>query len=412
VKVSRRNIVTAWQGIRLVVRDPALLLWSCYVLLFPVYFWSSGLPQPSDLCIVALLPFAMVGWDGRLVTGIARTLRPLALFVGYVVVSNLAWSAILGRWSLSAKEGFLMTPTYYIFDALLFVVVLIMYRRHRARFVSLTLNLVLASVLIQAAVSLVHVGGAGGRGAVLFKNPNQLGFFALLSASILTLGRRRFGLRTLPATVGLIACVQLAVLSASKAALAGTGILAIFGLLSNPRAVILAAVGFAGLLAFADPVIHAVERAQHRIDETSRYGFLTDRGYDRILEYKEYWLLGSGEGDYERFEDTTLIGDHELHSSAGTLFFCYGIVGTGLFLIFIGRIVVGARLRNVVMLVPAGAYGLSHQGMRFTLLWVLLGLFVCVREIDLAPRRDAAKRARRPGGLDVKPAPVAAHGAR
>jgi hypothetical protein len=37
-------------------------------------------------------------------------------------------------------------------------------------------------------------------------------------------------------------------------------------------------------------------------------------------------------------------------------------------------------LQTALLLVPAAAYGLSHQGMRFTLLWVLMACIVAIKE--------------------------------
>ena len=96
--------------------------------------------------------------------------------------------------------------------------------------------------------------------------------------------------------------------------------------------------------------------------------------------------------------ETSVIGAHELHSSAGTIFFCYGIVGTVLFGVFSWRVIQRGRLRYVLMLLPASAYGLTHQGLRFTLLWVLLAMFIALKDYERR-RVVAAPPARRPGPL-------------
>ena len=74
------------------------------------------------------------------------------------------------------------------------------------------------------------------------------------------------------------------------------------------------------------------------------------------------------------------------------LFFCYGVVGATLFLAFLARVVVGAGLQTALLLVPAAAYGLSHQGMRFTLLWVLLACVVAIKEARRQTRLETLAR--------------------
>jgi hypothetical protein len=386
-----RGVLQFLREVLRVCRDPALLLWSLYILLFPVYVFKSGLPQPGDLLMILLVPAVFLGKKNRLFSAAIRPTRWLLLFTGYVVLSNLVWMVALDAWAISPKKGFLLTPTYYIYNTTFFLIALVMYTRYRERFLWLTLQLTLASAVIQAVISLFLF--KTGRGIVLFNNPNQLGYFAVLSASILCLGRRRLGLGTVPATIGLLASAYLALYSASKAALGATAILVIVGLLSNPRFIVVSLVGFLLLLVSTDKVEKALSGAQNRIANDETAGFFEERGYDRITGNKEYWLLGSGEGYYIRFRDTTVIGSHELHSSGGTVFFCYGIAGSFLFLGFVYQVMRGGRMRHILILLPASAYGLTHQGLRFTLFWVLLALFVALKDFERRPREAVAARA-------------------
>ena len=96
------------------------------------------------------------------------------------------------------------------------------------------------------------------------------------------------------------------------------------------------------------------------------------RGYDRIWLYPEYLLYGAGEGAEERFGETA-GGDIEMHSTFGTVLFSYGIFGFGLFLLFLWIIFRRAPHRQLVYFAPICLYGLTHQGLRFSLMWVFLG---------------------------------------
>jgi hypothetical protein len=370
-----------------VIRDPLLALWSLHVFLFPVYVFSSGLPQPSDLMIVLLLPFALARWNGKLYRESSRPLKALILFVGWVILVNYTWMLVLGKFGLAGKDAFLMVPSFYIFDAATFLVALLLYQRYGRRFLWLTFHLVLAATLFQAVFSMLIKTSHGGRGIVLFNNPNQLGFYALLSASMLALGRKRLGFSAWKTGIGVTAAIYLALLSASKAALLGCGILLVVSVLNNPKAVVLAGLAMLAALFMGGPISDAIGMTKSRLEAPDRYeeyNFFELRGYDRITAHKEYLFLGAGEGGLSRFEETSVIGDHELHSSAGTLIFCYGVVGTILFLRFLYRIVAGVRWRMALLLLPAMAYSMAHQGLRFTMLWVVLGVFVGLKHEKLA----------------------------
>jgi hypothetical protein len=158
-------------------------------------------------------------------------------------------------------------------------------------------------------------------------------------------------------------------------------VLLLLTVVANPKRLIVATVLMIGLVAGGGPLADAIEGTQQRFADNRypEYTFFEERGYDRILAHKEYWLLGAGEGATDRFAATTRISTAEIHSSMGTLFFCYGIVGITLFLVFLYRVAKGAPLRSIVMLAPALAYTFAHQGLRSTSAWILFGVFVAIK---------------------------------
>ncbi|MEZ4362733.1 MAG: hypothetical protein R3B48_21250 [Kofleriaceae bacterium] len=373
---TARQIVAEIQN---VLRSPPLAIWAAYLFLLPVYIFTSGLPQPGDLLILLLVPASFIGWNGRMARASARPLRALAAFILWGVVLNYAWMIILGKFGLFGKDTFLLVPIFYIYNAMILLAVLVLHARYGDRFLWLTLHMVLITVVTQVLLSFVVSGGTH-RQTVLFNNPNQLGLYALLSANILAFGRRRMGFGTLKSSVGLMCCLYLALLSASKAALVGAALLFAVSVLSNPRTILLVGLAVLGLLSFPNPLTETMERSRDRLTEKQDVGFFNSRGYDRIWNHKEYWVIGAGEGGLSRFADTSVIGDHELHSSAGTLFFCYGLVGVVLFASFLLRVVEGSTVRSAMLLLPALAYSLAHQGLRFTLFWILIGVFIGLKK--------------------------------
>ena len=87
--------------------------------------------------------------------------------------------------------------------------------------------------------------------------------------------------------------------------------------------------------------------------------------------------------------------------------FSYGLPGIGLFVLLLVQILRLGRWSALMALGPTFIYGLAHQGLRFTQLWLLLGLVIGVglelskRRAAAAPRVDARGQAgpRRPNGM-------------
>jgi hypothetical protein len=381
-----------------VLRDPALFVWALFVLLIPFYVFSSGLPQPGDMLVVPLILLGLRGWNGRLGKQFMRPVRSLFVFTVWVLMVDWGWALLTGNFGLFGPSTFLLFPVYYVYNTLVFLVMCVLVQKHGARFLWLTLNTIFASVIMQVlATFVIHRTNMGVRGVGFFHNPNQLGFFALVSASAIALGRRRLGFGSFKTGLALTLCAYLALLSASRAAVLGIAVLFAVTVIANPRRLLVVALMMVGLGSIGGPVADAIDGTQQRLtqDRNPGRGFLEDRGYDRILANKEYWLLGAGEGGTQRFAATTAIGASEIHSSVGTLFFCYGIVGIALFGGFLYRVFQGAPLRSILILLPTLTYTIAHQGLRSTSAWIMFGVFVAIKHLNSLPAPPARAAAPR-----------------
>jgi hypothetical protein len=184
-------------------------------------------------------------------------------------------------------------------------------------------------------------------------------------------------------------CGYLALVSASRSALAGISVLLILLVFANLRVIIVASIAAVLLFLAGGPVAKAIDASAYRmsVHRMPQYNFFEQRGYDRITANKEYLVFGAGEGATYRFRESTIIGAAEIHSSAGTILFSYGVVGSCLFLFFVWRLLKGAPMRAMVMLLPPLLYTFAHQGLRFTTLWVLLPLFVVLKDWEGRQRK-------------------------
>jgi hypothetical protein len=346
----------------------------------PFYLGASGLPQPGNALLFVLLPLVLAQWNGKLPSSDLRTLRPLLVFTLWTILVNAGWAIINGKVSV---QDYAIFPLYYVFNAIVFFAALLAYRQNREHFLTVTGYVVFVMVMFQVMVSLV-MRSAAPRPTLFFNNPNQLGYYAVLSACLLAIVQLRKALSLVLATVGLLGCAYLSVLSASRAATAGIAMLLVLLVFSNIRLILLGIVASFALLSVGNPVSDAIDYRERRalLERDANTSFVEERGYDRLWNFKEHLVLGAGEGDLERFSSAKET--REIHSSAATILFSYGIIGTILFALFAYRVVVGARARMTIMMVPTFAYTIAHQGLRFSMLWVLLAVFVAAKHAERA----------------------------
>jgi len=222
-----------------VIHQPALVTWAIYLFLIPLYIFRSGVPQPGDAAVLVLVPIALQRWDGKLSRGMREATRALIWFTLWVCLVDYAWMLLTGSFAVFGPESFMLYPIYYIYNALVFLVALVLYRRYGDLFLRVTVSVVSATVLLQVVWSFVFRSSAL-RASVFFNNPNQLGYYALLVATLIALTHRRLQLRLVRSSIVLVCCGWLAVTSASRAAVAGIAVLLVLLLFSNPKVIVVA----------------------------------------------------------------------------------------------------------------------------------------------------------------------------
>jgi hypothetical protein len=367
-------------------RNPAMVVWVLFLLTSPLYVVPSGLPQPGDWLVILMVPVTLLGWSGSLDRERAGMVRALMWFTVWIFVVNYAWALILGRWR--TPKDFVIHPFFYLFNSFVFLCALVLARKNRERFLAITVDVVFLTIIVQVAASFFF--SITLRGSVFFNSPNQLGYYSLLSACLFAMAQRPLGMSRLKGAVGITLCAYLAALSASRSSVAGILVLLVVLLFSNPRTIIAACIAAVALVSIGGPVANAIESSQQRVMENRNptTTFAQERGYERIWRRPEYLVTGAGEGAYERFVFHKHDTAREVHSSFGSVLFGYGLIGLGLFAVFGVRVVRKAPWRVTAMLVPALIYTIAHQGLRFTMFWVVLAAFVVLKPMP----QDAKRR--------------------
>jgi hypothetical protein len=352
------------------------LLVALSILIWPVYLFPQGYPQPVSLALVLAFLSVLVK-DAAAAMRLLRTpeIGLIALFVVYSLLVNLVFAAVYQ----DPRPLLALASAYYtqvLFGCIAFMYVL----RTEPSAPRLVTLAILGALAVELVTLAVMVPAQGVRATLLFSNPNQLGFFGLLALAFILLLHRYTGYRTWVVAAGGTVALLLVLVSLSKG-----GILAAFALLylhvllaplrdrrwrrMRPALLVLFPAALLGIaIAFADKI----EVLSEVGDRLAMIGGQTDdsiagRGYIRIFLWPQYLVFGAGEGLLGRWEYP-----REIHSMLGTLVFNYGLPGLGI----VCALMAIAWRRNprdfTTYFVPALLYSLVHQPMRQTMFWTLL----------------------------------------
>lgn len=356
-----------------------LYVWFLFSVLFPFYVFSSGMPQPSDSLLVILILSGLINYwlvRGNLFKEIIKTLLYLVI---YIILVNSIWAFFINQ-SLERPFPSYFHSLFYVYNFFVFRMALILYQRYSIGFLYFTGYGVGFSMILQSSLA-IATDALTSRTSLFFNNPNQLGYYALLAGSILVVIASQVRINVVFQIVAYFAFFFLCLISSSKAALAGSLILASLALfnqgLLNAKQFLVLLIAMAAGYYFITTNYLGKELFTYSYDRFQTIGESRDdsiegRGYDRILNNPGYMILGAGEGGYYRFD--TLLKAAEIHSSFGTILFCYGVIGFFLFIRFLTKIFKGGTIFNLLYAVPIFVYSITHQGLRSTLFWIFLAI--------------------------------------
>lgn len=365
----------------MLVKHTYLALFLIYLVASSFYVFEPGLPQPADVLMAFLVVVLATGFIVKPAIHKDLVLFGL-LFVGYVTLVNLFW------YSQYQMKSFWLSPLYYAYDFGAMMVVLSLIRAFRERFVTVC-QVALATAIVLEIVALFLSPGDTYRSIGTFNNPNQLGYWALLIGACTLVLQRDQKLSLLNLAV-LCGAGYLTMASLSKAAMLSFALLLSLALvcqrLTLPTRAALVGVVLGGTAialvqtSMVDQLMTqgVTGKVAHRFESLGKHGddSMGGRGYDRIWRYPEHLVFGAGEGAGWRFAGpiNPRQSAKEMHSTLGTVLFSYGIVGFSLFLALLAVVFRRAPLAHMLYSLPIWAYGMTHQGLRESMLWVFLGM--------------------------------------
>ena len=380
-----------------------LFLWFAYMVASPFYVFESGYPQPADFIMAILAMIALSGFVLAFPNYGALYLFG-TIFLSVVAVVNLVW------WSIYYQPIFIFSILFYIYNFTVLVCAASLAERfpnHVSRLIQISLLFsIIAEIIAVIYFPLPNYDRAIGT----FNNPNQLGYWSLLAFAVWLVARRTRPLGMIDTVVAL-ALGYVASASLSKAAMVGFLMMAVLAIIFQRfrRSWLIGwafiAVVFVGAAAVVPTLTSDVQsQADAAVSEglgakvikrlTNLAGekdsTATGRGYDRMWLFPEYLLIGAGEGAYQRFAIS--IDEKEMHSTWGTILFSYGMLGMASFLALLFIVFRHALMRHLIYFLPIAAYGVTHQGARFSLLWVFFGLVYGLSRLRSAEHASLPRR--------------------
>lgn len=359
-------------------RVPHVLLF-LYLVSKPFYFWSSGLPQVADGFLLILIGHTALSRKSH---GISPWSHPVtiltALFAYWSTLVNLTAAIAVG-----SVSSFMLASAMNIYNAAVVVTVFILIVVYQKGMIRALYFGAIGSIGLQALMlaSGVAAGGAV-RAAGTFNNPNQLAFHALLILSIVLVSHHLIAPRMSLTMIAVVFAIGCALASLSRSGLIAIGVVLLGAALWPPgtrsdrrkfRA--LCALGLVpiAVVAGASDFIRSSQwfhTAYARATKLEPLGFETNRGYDRITNYPEYWIFGAGDGAYVRF------GPHEFHSTLGNVQLSYGAIGLTIYIAILWVALRRGGFISAYVLLGTVVYGLAHNGLRSSVAWILVVLLV------------------------------------
>lgn len=348
-----------------------------------LYVFPSGNPQPTDF-LLAIASISILLSSSLRISSV-KLLWPMIFLTIWVSLVSMVWLIIY-------PQGlFFKPPLFFAFNLLVMLAIVNLFDRldNPRKFFAIAVQYALLISGLGVVFSLFFPGtflaSESLRITGFFNNPNQLAYFNLCMLAALIILRNGH-LRIVPLELVAVASGIFGIIVASSlGALAGLIAIFISALLGSIRNV----KGFIRFLSIFLLLLYSIysfdiyhqglisDRLDTRFNrlDTKVSQIESERKYDRILAFPEYWVFGAGEGATERF-----LGHEggEIHSSLGNLLFSYGVLGLGLFMFILWRAIRHAPLYAWFALAGPMLYSITHMGLRSTTFWMLIAfILIC-----------------------------------
>lgn len=354
----------------------------------PLYLIPSGQMQVSHWFLIIYALFFITTHGVKL----SKEEYMLVLLIIFVLCREGA-AVVVGADLLALKSVAYLVFSFIIFQA---------FRRALMDPVLVDLfryGVIVASLVAFLGVVFMGYGSitdSGDRAVGTFNNPNQLGYFSVCIFSIVSILRMSSRISRNAYIILIVGCLFMAAASLSKAAMVTLAIASIFSgfnLARRQTGILIGGLSLLSLVVFGlyayssgffdqTLVVERILNIGSQSDDS-----LLGRGY---IPWFEHGGLALAFGMSRPGAIMQLQGPAEVHSTIASFFIYYGILGGGLFFAFIfiwvKRVWQNFRLLGVILIcMPPMLVGLTHNGSRFTIFWLLLAFsFALTNEIKIS----------------------------
>lgn len=375
-----------------------------YFALKPLYLWNSGMLQLADLILVFFLALCLFKSKGTFTLYNERSdgiIKYVFVLISYQFIINFIWYIFIQEFSV------IKSSMYYIFNAMAFAFTILTVQDCGIDRVKKAIAKgAVYSTMITIIGMIMYTGTSRATG--FFNNPNQLGYYAIIILTILLYLRSY--LSKIERIIILIGGVVATFESLSKAAIISSFILiSIYSIIYQEKKTVFSIIKKLSIIAIIGLLIYWLLYSDSELVYNNRTLYLTryrlihmmeendsslgeGRGYDRVKELGVHFLWGMGEGAYSRF---TVKHNSEVHSTFISILVSYGLIGFFGYIRFFAKCIRKQEqtIRNVALLSGVFFYSLSHNGIRSTLLWLLLAVMFMddrsvIRQIEQPTQAD------------------------
>ena len=374
-----------------------------YIFFKPFYLFSSGGIQISEIFIVIAFLLTLVEKipkDG-VTKKMLKDLKILFIFILCVIIINFIY------FDIYQNIEFLISTVQYI---LIFMGIYVFANKISDKKVLKNIyKITKINLIIQLLIYLTGMGRAydAFRYMGTFNDPNQFGYFIVLSAAFLYVIEDVLKIRKRAVVMYLISLI-LIFASASTGMLMAMTILFVLHIIRRIKSIIKWISKNLGKIFVTAICIMAVvlvivsnvdlknlvietfeqsiqnmtiaERLQGKIDkaESSNSSLIEERGIDKLIKYPQYLIYGSGQGYLDRF--TKVAFQIEVHSTLPGIWLYYGIVPLIILLIWIYESIKKVRLKYMIPYIALLIESFTLYNQRQLLLWIIIIMANLLRE--------------------------------
>jgi hypothetical protein len=351
---------------------------------YPYYIFPSGGFQPSVgviLCIFVSLLFI--------------TPKPFTFSVNMrILVIYTVYAGLVNTyWYFQTDDGTLLLHlTITMFGTFMFITLGSVFNNFTRSDAKMFLAAIFVTMATQAALLTLGIvkDVGGGRQIIWFNNPNQLGYFCVLAATIAVILSYYYKIKSFFVPLIIAIGIYLTAFTLSRASLGALvlfiPILLLFSntlsLIKKVAIIMVLGVGFifaADLYLQSDTYAaleRRVERSQSAVSQTNA----EVRHYDRIWKHPENLAFGAGKGGYARYSEGEEKAQ-EIHNLFLSVLFSYGVVGLLLYMIFWFKAI--PNFQVLIYMGPVIVYNMTHNGGRVIAFWFVLALIASASDRKL-----------------------------